>query len=382
MRTEAERVQLTVSCHDADDIPKVADAGSIVNTVDGTAQVMHNGVLVVEGCYYGDWMTEIIRTLRGHHEPQEERVFHEIVERVAGDTAAPTMVELGAFWAYYSLWMLQRVPQTRAILVEPDPNNLEVARANLALNGRQAELVQAAVGAAAGPPQPFCCESDGLTRPVATASIRSLLERFDIDRIDVLLADVQGAEVELLGGAADLLADRVRFLVVSTHHHLISGDPLTHERCLAALHAAGAHIIAEHTVAESFSGDGLIAVSFDDRDRDIVVALSAARARESLFGDPLSDLAAEQEARRESDARAQSWATEVAEVREASATAAAAAQGSVAAAEAEVAAMSATATWRLHRRLHASRGGRAVLRTGSRMARILRAPRGTAARTS
>jgi len=83
MRTETERVQLTVSCHDADDIPKVANAGSIVATADGTAQVMHNGVLVVEGCYYGDWMTEIIRTLRGHHEPQEERVFHEIVERVA-----------------------------------------------------------------------------------------------------------------------------------------------------------------------------------------------------------------------------------------------------------------------------------------------------------
>ena len=32
MRTETERVQLTVSCHDADDIPKVAEAGSIVAT--------------------------------------------------------------------------------------------------------------------------------------------------------------------------------------------------------------------------------------------------------------------------------------------------------------------------------------------------------------
>jgi len=49
-------------------------------------------------------------------------------------------------------------------------------------------------------------------------------------------------------------------------------------------------VIAEHTVGESYSGDGLIAVSFDERDRDMAVAISHARTKESLFGELEVDL--------------------------------------------------------------------------------------------
>ena len=66
------RVLATVSCQDSDDIPKVPGAGQCRDH-DGTrVQVMHNGVLVEQGGYHGAWMSEIIRALRGHHEPQEE----------------------------------------------------------------------------------------------------------------------------------------------------------------------------------------------------------------------------------------------------------------------------------------------------------------------
>jgi 2-polyprenyl-3-methyl-5-hydroxy-6-metoxy-1,4-benzoquinol methylase len=110
------------------------------------------------------------------------------------------------------------------------------------------------------------------------------------ERIDLLLADVQGAEDVLLERAGEQLAKSVRFLLVSTHHHSISGDPLTHQKALARLRAAGAHVIAEHTVGESFSGDGLIAVSFDERDADLVVPVSRARASDSLYGEPEVEL--------------------------------------------------------------------------------------------
>jgi FkbM family methyltransferase len=350
MLTERERVVLTTSCRDTDALPKVVGAGQILETADGRVQVMHNGVLIAEGCYYGDWMTTIIRDLAGHHEPQEEIAIDLIVERIAGDTGAPTMVELGAFWAYYSLWMMHRVPATRAILVEPDPNNMEAGRRNLALNGRHAEAIQAAVGAEPRPPEPFDCESDGVSRLVPTESLTSLVERFGLDRIDVLLVDVQGAETALLEGARHTLADRVRFLVVSTHHHDISGDPLTHQRCLDLIRGLGGHIIAEHTVAESFSGDGLIAASFDPRDVDLRADISYARATESLFGDPLVDLAA---ARAERDQ----------------------ARDDLAAGQAELNAMRATLTWQLHQRLDRSRAGRGVLRIGSTVGRRLRSPK-------
>ena len=111
--TELGHVQLTTSCRDTDAIPKVDNAGAVLSAPQGSVQVMHTGVLIAEGCYYGQWMTDIIRHLHGHHEPQEEVVFREIVEQLATDTTRPTMLELGAFWAYYSLWMLQRMPDPR-----------------------------------------------------------------------------------------------------------------------------------------------------------------------------------------------------------------------------------------------------------------------------
>ena len=255
-------------------------------------QVMHNGVRIIEGCYYGAWMTEIIRQLKGHHEPQEELAFHLIVERLRNDTQRPVMLELGAFWSYYSLWFLDRNPTGTSFLIEPDPNNLEVGRRNFALNGRVGTFLQAAIGANPAPPSPFRCESDGVNRLISTESLPSLFARFGLKRADMVLADIQGYETAMLEGAAKLLTDKcVRFLVISTHHHSISGDPITHQRCLEFLKSHGAHIIAEHSVPESYSGDGLIAASFDVRDQDLVARISYARARESLFGETEVDLA-------------------------------------------------------------------------------------------
>jgi hypothetical protein len=108
-----------------------------------------------------------------------------------------------------------------------------------------------------------------------------------LTHVDLILSDVQGAETILLDRArGDFEAGRVRFLIVSTHHYSISGDHLTHQNALKLLQDAGAHVIAEHSVPESFSGDGLIAVSFDPRDKDFLVEVSHARARDSLFGEP------------------------------------------------------------------------------------------------
>jgi FkbM family methyltransferase len=281
------RVDLTTSCRDADAIAKVEDAGEIVERDGVRAQVMHNGVLVEEGCYYGAWMTEVIRRLRGHHEPQEEAAFHAVLDRLREDPPAqPVMIELGSFWSYYSMWFGRALPGAALVLVEPDPAHLEVGRRNLALNGLSGRFVAAAVGLPDGGQAELESESDGVVRTVGLASVDGLIAREGLDRVDLLLCDAQGAELAMLEGAHDALrAGRIRFLVVSTHHASICGDPRMHERCLRALEDLGAHVVVEHTLSESFSGDGLIVASMDSRDRDLRVALSHARAGDSLFGD-------------------------------------------------------------------------------------------------
>lgn len=287
----ADRVRMTVSCRDTDALPKVPGAGEVFE-LDGTlVQRMHNGILIEEGCYYGPWMTEIIRALGGHHEPQEEIVFHHVLERLLGDEAEPTMIELGAFWSYYTMWFLSRATAGRAVCMEPDPAYLEIGKRNLALNGLEATFVHGAVGAEPGATLEFVAESTGAPVVVPQYDLDALMAMTGLDRVSLLMVDIQGFETPLLTRAAELLrAGKVRFAIVSTHHHLISGDALTHQRTLELLKECGAHVIAEHTVSESFSGDGLIAVSFDPRDANLVVDVSHARARDSLFGELEYDL--------------------------------------------------------------------------------------------
>ena len=113
-----------------------------------------------------------------------------------------------------------------------------------------------------------------------------------VSRIDLLLADVQGAELPMLEGAVESInRGKLRFAFISTHHHSISGDPLTHQRCLQFLRERGAHIIAAHNVTESYSGDGLIVASFDDQDRHFPeVEISKNHPTNSLFRELEYDL--------------------------------------------------------------------------------------------
>jgi FkbM family methyltransferase len=289
---EQRRIELTTAVHDTDALPKVSNAGEI-ETRNGTqVQVMHNGLVVEKDGYFGPWITEIIRRLRGHHEPQEEAAFAAVVERLKQDTPKPVMVELGSYWAYYSLWLKTAIPDAQNVCVEPDPRNLEVGRRNFALNGAQARFIQAAVGSPHGRQVKLPVESDDELHPMRLVTLEGLMRDEGLERIDLLLSDVQGAETDLLTTGQDVLrSGRVRFLVVSTHHHSVSEDPLTHQRCRDLLESAGAHIITDHSVLESCSGDGLLVASTDPRDRDMRVEVTVVRNRDSIYGEPEYELA-------------------------------------------------------------------------------------------
>ena len=198
---------MTVGCNDSRSIPKVHEAGKVQDGPSGRYQVFprNNGVKVTADGYCGRWMTELIRLLRGHHEPQEERAFHEILRQIE---PGATMVELGSNWAYYSLWFLRALGRGRSVLVEPDPNNLEIGRRNFQLNDAQGEFHAYSIGRHSTAPRPFACESDQQTRLVRQISVDELLARLEVPRVELLLADIQGAELDMLEGASGAIASR------------------------------------------------------------------------------------------------------------------------------------------------------------------------------
>ena len=283
-----ERVYMTCVCRDADQIPKVADAGKVLNVNGMRVQIMHEGTRVIAGGYNGEWMERIITNLRGHHEPQEELIFHHLLQHVR---QASLIVELGSFWAYYTNWYLGAVKGSSAVCIEPDALSMDCGLQNLALNGRKAHCINACVGAEFHKAVSLQRESDHALVSVPCHNMDSLMATIGRRPIEMLHIDVQGAELPFLGAMGRAAKEGLlRFIVVSTHHKSISESQTTHMDCVRELIRMGATILAEHSVEESFSGDGLIAASFLESDRDLKLpAVSRNAASASLFGPPFGE---------------------------------------------------------------------------------------------
>lgn len=239
-KTEAanwdRRIAELLACPDLDRLPRHPAAGNIM----GNDQILHNGVRVALGSYYTVHAQRLLKTSRGVHEPQEEWVFAEMLKLMP---PGATMLELGAYWAFYSLWFHQQVPQARNIMVEPIPTNLMAGRLNFATNGYPGEFFRGYLG------------EHYATHPydAPTVSVDWLADHLKIERIHLLHSDIQGFEVSMLRGAKRMLAERrIDCIFISTHSEEI------HATCLALLREHNYTVVAEHTPAESYAVDGLL----------------------------------------------------------------------------------------------------------------------------
>lgn len=282
IKSEEERAKLAISCRDTDYIKKVSSAGEIKTHLGQDVQIMHNGLLVHANGYQGEWEAEIIKELHGHHEPQEEKVFHEVLKRI---DSGGVMVELGSWWSYYSMWFAKTVKDSLSICCEPDPQNLKLGHANARINflDQRMKFLATAAGDQDSKIVDFVTENKQKIK-VPIKTIDKIVEEFQIDSLSLLHMDIQGFELSAIKGAEKTIKEgKLRFLFVSTHHYAISGDPNIHNKCIEYIKRSGGHIIARHTILESFSGDGLIVASFDERDQDFFVEVSLQHTDDSLF---------------------------------------------------------------------------------------------------
>jgi hypothetical protein len=181
-------------------IERVPEAGF----VDGDLVYLHNGLRVPvagPGAYYGPF-SQVLVLNRGVHEPLEEYVFQQVLERLPEN---PSMIELGAYWGHYSMWLKKQRPKGDVILVEPDLACLRAGQDNFARNGFKGEFIQAFVGA-------------------GKFEVDAFFRNRKVKQLDILHTDIQGFEVEMLQGARDVLAKRrVHYLFISTHSQAIHG---------------------------------------------------------------------------------------------------------------------------------------------------------------
>ena len=216
-------------------IRRVPDAGY----VDAEGQViLHNGLRVPlrgPGAYYGEF-SDILLINRGVHEPLEEYCFQEAL--AASAKASPVMLELGSYWAHYSMWFKSRHPGAVCHMVEAEPAGLEVGRANFRRNRLEGVFHLGKVGRGH-------FTVDGFMRSQGLAEL------------DVLHADIQGHEGEMLEGAAEALAARrIGRIFISTHSEKL------HAEIESTLRAAGYVIeVSSGVDAHTTSCDGLVFAS-------------------------------------------------------------------------------------------------------------------------
>ncbi len=284
-----ERLRIALCCRDADLIQRVPAAGQYAE-VDGIpVQIMHNGMVVRRDAYFGPYVSSMIHYLKGVHDPQEEKCFAEILPYVP---AGGTMLELGCFWAYYSLWFNKTIPDAQNHLVEMNPPYLEVGMTNFALNGARGFFTNAGLAGGDADSAEFAtvgdqilCKANG--RFIPTITVDGYMRDHNLQHIDLLHCDAQGAEYDMLAGAANALTARqISYLFVSTHvtdecraHNNIN---LHHEKCLARLRDDyGYHILAEHNLEDTYSGDGLIVAKAPNALGPDQIEIS--RRRDSVF---------------------------------------------------------------------------------------------------
>jgi hypothetical protein len=218
-------------------INRVPNAGKVKNGW----LIMHNGLKVDPFSYYGEGPLHIIVENEGVHEPQEERVFASVLKNLP---EGATMIELGSFWSFYSMWFNTLVKDAKNYMIEPDPLNLEYGKINFKANGLKAKaFYQAFIGST----------TKINDKGQKTVCIDDFVEEFQIPFIDVLHSDVQGYELDMLKGAVKTLeAKKIGYAFISTH-----SNPL-HYDCMEFLKLYGFSTIASADKNETYSFDGVL----------------------------------------------------------------------------------------------------------------------------
>ena len=211
-------------------IARVPQAGMVTEG----CVILHNGHRVPlrgPGAYY-EGFSDILIINRGVHEPLEEYAFQQVLATLPD---GGTMMELGAYWAHYSMWFLQGRPGARAVLVEPGDAERAAGEANFARNGHAGRFIAGAVGA-------------------GQMTVDGLMADQGLDRLAILHADIQGQEFDMLDGARRALRlRRIDHLFVSTHSQAL------HRDCLRRLGHHGYRIEASADFEqETTSYDGFI----------------------------------------------------------------------------------------------------------------------------
>jgi len=238
----SQRIQNVLDDPNNIDIPRHNNAGQLIDNL----LQMHNGILIDPLSYYNLPMLKMLMDNKGVHEPQEEKIFQEVLKNLTKKSEM-TMLELGAYWSFYSIWFKKVFPEAQCFMVEPDRKNLVYGKRNFKLNNQKGIFIHAGISS-----------QNNIAKGILT--VDSICSSNKIKFLDILHADIQGFELEMLHGSDRMLSEkRIGYVFISTHSNNLHVDcqKLLEEKYDFSL-------VASADLDESFSWDGILVMKARD----------------------------------------------------------------------------------------------------------------------
>lgn len=146
------------------------------------------------------------------------------------DLVPKTMIDAGAFIGDTSAWYLSRFKDLSVWALEPNPDNFEIARRNLAPYGERAHLLPFALSDKEGTVRFSGAGTGGSISDsgieVQTISVPGLLQQIPGGRVDVLKIDIEGGEVDVFRSGMEKWLSFVKLIIVELHGPQIEQDVL------------------------------------------------------------------------------------------------------------------------------------------------------------
>ena len=201
---------------------------------------VHNGnkVPILGDLVYYDNFSQILIINRGVHEPLEEYCFQQTLKNIKSEL--PSMIELGAYWAHYSMWFMKEFSRGKCFLIEPNLQYLECGKNNFRINKFEGEFINNLVDSSESGFQ-----------------LDKFIQKKKLNSLDVLHADIQGYEIEMIDGCSLSLQKKIiNYIFISTHSESL------HKTALNKLVSFGYRIeISSEFNYHTTSSDGFIMAS-------------------------------------------------------------------------------------------------------------------------
>lgn len=146
---------------------------------------------------------------------------------------AKTIIDLGANIGLSALFFIKKFPTSRIVAVEPDAVNFSIMEKNLEKFSKSVSFLQAAIWPTDG--EVSLVEEDddhaslgawgyrteasngnsGLS--VKAVAIPTIMKQYDMDFVDILKVDIEGAEYELFEKYYEDWIDKVGLIIIETH---------------------------------------------------------------------------------------------------------------------------------------------------------------------